>query len=420
MNVYLVGGAVRDKLLGKEPKDLDFVVVGATVEEFKHEFPDANQIGKSFPVFETTYDGRRVEIAFARRERKTGLGHQGFDVVADPSVSLIEDLARRDFTMNAMAISVENDHLIDPFGGEQDIKDKLIRHVGPAFNEDPLRVYRCGRFSAQLGFGIPKETVAMCRSIPRSEFSALSGERVGNEVRKSIMGKYPEQFWRFLRAVGNPAFDTWFPELVQLVGTPAGPPGHHDELDAFVHTLMVLNYLVYTLGEKHAVATEEARFAALLHDLGKGATDPALWPKHHGHEEAGVPLVARFCERLKLPNSVRDSAMLASREHLKVHKFLDLRKGKMVDLIRAADRTPLKAEGLAAVAFADAMGREAIVKSVAGPTALITAADAAREETGQPIPASLQGEHIGLYIRNKKGNAILRAFKKEVADPSCD
>lgn len=413
MRLYLVGGAVRDNLLGKTPKDLDYVVVGATVDQFREEFPNAKSIGKAFPVYEVEYQGRRAEIAFARRERKTGPGYKGFEIDADPSVSLLEDLARRDFTMNAMAIPVDGAaNLIDPFGGESDIKNRLVRHIGPAFTEDPLRVYRCARFSAQLGFGIPSSTVAICRTVSRSEIQSLSGERVGNELRKAMTGKYPEQFFRFLRSVGNPAFDSWFPELVKLIGTPAGPPGHHDELDAFVHTLMVLNYASYSLPED-LPSTEALRFAALLHDLGKGLTDPALWPKHHGHEESGVRLVERFCERLKLPNEIKDASVLACKNHLKVHKFLELRKGKMVDLIREADRTVLKAEGLAAVGFADALGREAVVKSVIGPTALLRAANAAREETGHPIPEALEGEHIGLYIRNKKGNAIMKALKEE-------
>src|SRR5688572_19487948 len=228
MRIYRVGGAVRDLLLGRAPKDHDYVVVGATVEDFLAAYPDAKQIGKSFPVFQVQLDDGPAEFAFARIERKVGSGHQSFDVVADPYVTLEEDLRRRDLTINAMAIPMEaplanaKDHVIDPYGGMRDLHQSTLRHVSEAFSEDPLRVYRLARFAAQLGFQVAPETIQMAQSIPASELHALSGERVGEETRKAMRSPRPRVYFEIL--LHTLALGPWFPELLQLVGTPAGPP----------------------------------------------------------------------------------------------------------------------------------------------------------------------------------------------------
>jgi tRNA nucleotidyltransferase (CCA-adding enzyme) len=415
--IYRVGGSVRDLLMGREPKDHDFVVVGMTPAEFLSLWPQARAIGNSFPVYMIKENGITYEFAFARRERKIGIGHNGFEVDYDPSVTLEEDLERRDLTMNAIALPGMHDGsgdlakaIIDPFGGYADIKAGIIRHVSPAFSEDPLRVYRVARFAAQIGFRVADETYGIAQKVSQRELEALSGERVLGEMDKAMRSPRPSRFFNEL-AFGVGGLGAWFYELVKLIGTPAGPPGHHDELDAFTHTMMVLDYATdMPTGDIDPVVV---RYAALLHDLGKGVTPREEWPRHLNHEENGVYQVEKFCNRLKMPAKIKEAAQLASSEHLKVHRFLEMRKGKMVDLIRRADRTVLKAEGLAMVAMADAMGREALVKRLDGPKALLATAEPCRDETGHPIPGGLEGEQIGLHIRNRKGVAVRRILREQ-------
>jgi tRNA nucleotidyltransferase (CCA-adding enzyme) len=417
--IYRVGGAVRDLILGRDPKDHDFVVVGETVEEFQRNWPTAKAIGKSFPVFQVVENGLTMEFAFARRERKVGPGHGGFEVEADTSVTLEEDLLRRDLTVNAMALPLVyrnnlpiETFVIDPYGGLFDLKARVLRHVGPAFTEDPLRVYRLARFACTLGFGIAKETQELVAAMDKSDLYRLSGERVAEETRKAMKSEHPALYFYLLRDFFS--LEPWFPDLMRLVGVPAGPPGHHDEIDAFEHTMMVLERASWidANDDRSQELIELVRWAALTHDLGKGITPRDQWPRHLNHEQNGVHLVERFYDRLKMPADFKAAAVLACSEHLKVHNFLDMKKGKMVDLIRRADRTKLGAEGLAMVAIADALGRVAKDKSVEGPKALLACADAAREETGHPIPEALQGEAIGLHIRNRKGSAVRRVLKE--------
>lgn len=405
MKIYRVGGSVRDVIRGVPHKDNDFVVVGATVEEFMLAYPEAKQIGKFFPVFKVGAD----EYAFARKERKTGPGHTGFEVVADPSVSLLDDLERRDLTCNAMAVRVDGGEVVDPFHGRRDIQDGILRHVGSAFAEDPLRIFRLARFAAQFGWGVADETLDVAASIPDEEVAHLSGERVGEEFRRAMRAPFP---WRFFETLENAGkLHVWLPELQDLRNVPAGPPECHAEGSALTHTLLVLRLL--------ASDDEAVRVAALFHDLGKGVTPEAEWPHHYKHEELGVPLVAAACARLRLPNDITAAAMMACRQHMRVHKFLDMRKGKMVDLVAAADRTIIKAEGLAAVVIADSIGRLPRATH-AGPDAMKIAAGAVRAENGHPIPPSLEGPNIGLHIRARKGNAALRAIRGGGdAEPVC-
>lgn len=408
MRLYRVGGWVRDTLLGYEPKDQDFVVVGATTKQFLSEFPGAQQIGKSFPVFYVKDVG---EFAFARRERKIAAGHDGFEIEADPTVTLEEDLARRDLTINAIALPHVHKNnppletqVIDPFGGVSDLRLGVLRHVTEAFAEDPLRVYRLARFACKLRFVIAPETYRMAQSVPWEEILALSGERVWGEEIKALQMSAPALFYREL--VNMKVIGLWHRELMNLINVPAGPWEHHAEGDAFTHTMMVL--------DSAARQTQHVgvRFAALMHDVGKGVTPRSEWPHHYDHDKNGVPLVEKACERLHVPNVYRDCAIVACREHMRVHKFCDMRKGKMVDLIKAADRTQMKSEGLAMVCSADSLGRIP-ASHTPGADALVAAAVAARSENGHPIPPSLKGEHIGLHIRNKKGNAVRRALKEK-------
>lgn len=422
MRIFLVGGAVRDILLGHRPKDRDYVVVGATVEEFLGVYPKAKQIGKAFPVFQDFVYGEKAEFAFARKERKVGAGHGGFEVVADPSVTLEDDLARRDLTINAMAREVypyqeaRLGDLIDPFGGRADLDARILRHVGPAFVEDPLRVYRLARFAARFGFTVAPETLQICRDVPKSELGALSGERVGEELRRALRSPFPWLFFDVLRDVG--ALAPWMPEIGALVGVPAGPPAHHQEGDTFDHTMMALQITLYggTPGEPFVIAgmseaqVELVRFGALVHDLGKALTPPEEWPAHHGHDERGVAPTEELCDRLHLPTWFKQFGVLACREHMRVHNFLDMRKGKMADLVRSADATRPKTEGLVAVCMADACGKEPRGETK-GAEALAVAAPAARAEKGQPLPLGLEGPQIGAHVRNCKGTAIRRALR---------
>ncbi len=410
MRIYRVGGWVRDSLLGYQPKDSDFVVVGATTAEFLKDFPGAQQIGKSFPVFLVREDGWQGEFAFARRERKIGLGHSGFEVEADPTVTLEEDLARRDLTINAIALPHVHrnnppleSQVIDPFGGVSDLRQGVLRHVTDAFREDPLRVYRLARFAAKTGFVIDPQTYRTAQAVPWEEILALSGERVWGEDVKALASRDPARYYTELAKMK--VLGLWHRELMNLINVPAGPPQHHGEGDSFTHTMMVL--------EEAARMSQHlgVRFAALLHDLGKGITPKIEWPAHHDHDIRGVPLVEAYCKRLHVPNFLRDCAVVACREHMRVHKFTEMRKGKMVDLVKSADRTQMKAEGLAFTCQADSLGRLPS-KDSTGARALEVAARASRAEDGHPIPESLEGEHIGLHIRNKKGTAVQRALKE--------
>lgn len=414
MSIYRVGGWVRDTLLGYEPKDNDFVVTGETVEQFLEQWePDryhVAEIGKSFPVFLVVdcQQNWKGEFAVARRERKVGVGHNAFTVEADPSITLLDDLRRRDLTCNAIALPhVHRNNLplesqvIDPFGGVADIRAGVLRHVGPAFAEDPLRVFRLARFAAQFDWQVHPTTVEIAAGISDTEISSLSAEHVGNEFMRAMGSKAP---WRFIEVLETcDKLRQWFPELARLRQVPAGPPEHHGEGDALEHTLMALRAL-----PKVAQLWGDLVVATLLHDLGKGVTPEDRWPAHHGHDEAGVPLVEALCDRLKLPNRTKASAAMVCREHMRVHAFLEFRrKGKWVDIVKAADRCSVRAEGLSRACWADANGRVP-AGGAAGADALLVAAVAARGVSGQPIPDNLTGANRGLHVRRVKGDAVRR------------
>ena len=277
------------------------------------------------------------------------------------------------------------------------------------FTGNALGVYRMARFATQSVYTIAPDMIAFASSISKSELYALPAGSVAEESRLAMKSAHPRRFFEVLAQLC--VLDVWHPELNNLIGVPAGPRGHHDELDAFVHTMMVLDLI--PLSENTDFDIEVLRWAALTHDLGKALTDKSKWPSHHGHEERGAVAIERFYERLKLPAYLKQAALLACVEHLRVHRFLEMGKGKMVDLIHTADKTKLGAEGLAIVAMADAFGRVAVSKHIDGPNAVLACADAVREETGQPIPTNLTGENVGLHIRSCKGNAARRALKQK-------
>lgn len=312
LNVYLVGGAVRDALLNLEVCDRDWVVIGSTADAMLDQ--GFQQVGKDFPVF--LHPHTKEEYALARTERKAGVGYHGFEVFADPSVTLEEDLIRRDLTINAMA-QAEDGELIDPYGGLKDIENRVLRHVSEAFSEDPLRVLRLARFAAKLasfGFTIAPETKAlMVDMVCSGELAALTPERVWQELVKVLKTDSPSVFFEVLDQVG--AVEVLFPSLFALHGV-LQPVKYHPEGDVWIHSLMVLE------AAKKLSNAPEVRFAALVHDLGKGVTDPSLWPKHHGHEAAGVPLVADFCNRYRVPKKWQQLAERVTEWHGLIHRGL--------------------------------------------------------------------------------------------------
>jgi tRNA nucleotidyltransferase (CCA-adding enzyme) len=346
MKIYLVGGAVRDKLLGLPVTDRDWLVVGGTPAEM--EALGYKPVGKDFPVF--LHPETHEEYALARTERKTAPGYKGFAFNTSPEVTLEQDLARRDVTINAMA---EDEHglLIDPFHGCDDLKAKMLRHVSPAFAEDPLRVLRVARFAARFNFSVADDTLKMMTGISESgEIDALVPERVWTEMEKALHTGFPVRFFEVLRDCH--ALGKILPELDRLYGVPQ-PPLHHPEIDTGVHTMMVL--------EQAVKLTPDAtvRFAALVHDLGKGTTPRDALPAHHGHEERGVKLIQNLCDRLRIPNRYRDLAIIVSRYHFICHKIAELRDDTVVSKLEAMDafRQPERFERFLLACEADARGR---------------------------------------------------------------
>lgn len=349
MKSYLVGGAVRDSLLGLPVKDRDWVVVGATPEEMLN--AGYQQVGRDFPVF--LHPQSREEYALARTERKSGSGYTGFIVHAAPDVSLEQDLLRRDLTVNALAQD-ENGHIIDPFNGQHDLRNRILRHVSPAFSEDPLRVLRVARFAARyahLSFRIADETMSLMRTMTDAgELAHLTTERVWKETENALHARNPQVYFQVLRDCG--ALKVLFPEIDALFGVPA-PAKWHPEIDTGVHTLMTLTMAAMLSPEV------DVRFATLCHDLGKALTPKELWPRHHGHGPAGVKLVAGLCQRLRVPNEIRDLAKLVAEFHDLIHTFPILQPKTIVKLFDSIDawRKPQRVEQIALTSEADVRGR---------------------------------------------------------------
>ncbi|SCC67829.1 multifunctional CCA addition/repair protein [Kosakonia oryziphila] len=349
MKSYLVGGAVRDSLLGLPVKDRDWVVVGATPEEMLN--AGYQQVGRDFPVF--LHPQSREEYALARTERKSGSGYTGFIVHAAPDVSLEQDLLRRDLTVNALAQD-ENGHIVDPFNGQYDLRNRILRHVSPAFSEDPLRVLRVARFAARyahLSFCIADETMLLMRAMTDAgELAHLTTERVWKETENALHTRNPQVYFQVLRDCG--ALKVLFPEVDALFGVPA-PAKWHPEIDTGVHTLMTLTMAAMLSPEV------DVRFATLCHDLGKALTPKELWPRHHGHGPAGVKLIAGLCQRLRVPNEIRDLAKLVAEFHDLIHTFPILQPKTIVRLFDSIDawRKPQRVEQIALTSEADVRGR---------------------------------------------------------------
>jgi tRNA nucleotidyltransferase (CCA-adding enzyme) len=347
MKIYTVGGAVRDQLLGRTVADRDYVVVGATPDEMIA--LGYQPVGKDFPVF--LHPHTHEEYALARTERKSGRGYKGFTVYAAPDVTLEEDLLRRDLTVNAMAMD-ESGALIDPHGGQRDLAAHLFRHVSAAFAEDPVRILRVARFAARFtDFAVAPETNALMRQmVDNGEVDALVPERVWQEIARGLMESQPSRMFLVLRDCG--ALAKLFPEIDCLFGVPQ-PPEHHPEVDTGVHVMRVVDWAA------RQGMSLPVRFAALTHDLGKGATPPELWPRHLGHEAKGAERVRALAERIRVPADCRDLAVAVARDHGNVHRALELRPGTVVELLERVDafRRPERFEEFLQACECDFRGR---------------------------------------------------------------
>jgi tRNA nucleotidyltransferase (CCA-adding enzyme) len=400
MQVYLVGGAVRDRLLGRSVKERDWVVVGASPQELERQ--GFMPVGREFPVF--LHPHTHEEYALARLERKVAPGYRGFTTQFSPDVTLEEDLRRRDLTINAMA-ETPSGEIVDPYGGRSDLDARLLRHVSDSFIEDPVRILRVARFAAryaELGFRVAEETLALMRRMSDSgELEALVPERVWQETERALGEPRPDVFFETLRACG--ALRVIYPELAALYGVPQ-PPRWHPEVDTGVHVMLALRYSAV----QSASAT--VRFAVLMHDLGKALTSPERWPSHRGHEEAGVPVIEALCARLKVPNGFRDLAVLTARHHAVVHRAAELRPTTVLKLFEATDafRRPERFEEMLAACEADARGRTGLeARPYPQREYLLRArAAAAAVSLGESERQGLAGPAIGELIREKRLAAI--------------
>lgn len=337
--LYLVGGAIRDKLLKKQVKDEDYCITGISSEKFKELFPQSFSRGKSFEVFDM--DGK--EFAMARTERKTGLGHKEFEITTNENITIEQDLARRDITINSIAEDVLTKEIIDPFNGRKDIENKIIRATTEHFLEDPLRVYRVARFACSLDFEVEENTLKMMKDL-KNELKSLSAERVFTEFSKALECKRPSIFFEVLKK--SEVLDIHFKEIFNLIGA-LQPPEHHPEGDSFNHTMLVVN--------KAAELTEdlEIRFSALVHDLGKGLTPKEEYPHHYGHEIKGVDVVSSFGKKIKAPIRWIECGKVACREHMRGGIFYKMKPSKKVEFIERVSKSAIGLHGLQIVVYAD-------------------------------------------------------------------
>ena len=414
MRTYLVGGAVRDRLLGRPEGDRDWVVVGSTPQAMIR--AGFLPVGRDFPVF--LHPQTREEYALARTERKTGPGYHGFTFHADAGVTLEQDLARRDFTINAIAQD-EDGGLVDPHGGVRDIEARVLRHVSPAFAEDPVRILRAARFMARfapLGFRVADETLQLMREmVAAGEVDHLVAERVWQELRKALEEAQPSAAIRLLRDAG--ALAKLLPEVDALFGVPQRPE-HHPEVDTGEHLCLVLD-----MAARLAPGDGLIGFAALTHDLGKALTPPSQWPRHLGHEHAGVRPLRALCARLKVPAEFAAVAEIACREHLNVHRLDELRPETVHDLVARADgfRKPGRIGQLALVCEADSRGRLGRQDNDYPQGRRLLALHQAMQAitAGQAVAKGLSGPEVGEWLRKARGAEVekLRQAWKDGGGP---
>jgi len=406
MEIYLVGGAVRDQLLGYPFEDRDYVVVGATVDNMLQQ--GFTPVGKDFPVF--LHPETKAEYALARTERKTGVGYKGFEIQASPEVTLEQDLQRRDLTINAMAQGA--DELVDPYGGKADLEAKILRHVSPHFKEDPLRVLRVARFAARyahLGFRVAPETIKLMQEMVNSgELTALTAERVWQEISRSLGERSPDVFFDVLRQCGG--LSVILPEIDTLYGVPQ-PEKHHPEIDTGVHTMMVLRQAV-SLSDSAAV-----RFAALVHDLGKGLTKAENWPSHYGHEAKGLVALKALAKRLRIPNEYIDLAEKVMEYHTHCHRAFELKASTLLKVLETLGvfRQPEKLTPFLLACEADSRGRQGFEDSAYPQAEWIKAAYLAANDVDSKefIEQGLVGKEIGNAIHKRRLEAIQKLKERE-------
>ncbi|WP_447745042.1 multifunctional CCA addition/repair protein [Pseudomonas nicosulfuronedens] len=405
MQIYKVGGAVRDRLLGIPFSDTDWVVVGASADEMLAQ--GYRPVGADFPVFLHPKTGE--EYALARTERKSGRGYGGFTFYASPDVTLEEDLIRRDLTINAMAEDNQS-KVIDPYQGQKDLKARLLRHVSPAFAEDPLRVLRVARFAARyapMGFTVAPETLALMRELSASgELEALTAERSWKEISRALMESRPDVFIQVLRDCG--ALAVLMPEVDALFGVPQ-PPQHHPEIDTGEHVLAVLRECA-----RHDQPLS-VRWACLVHDVGKGETREEEWPKHHAHEHLGLPLIDTINARFKVPRESQELARLVGEYHTHCHRALELRPNTLLELLQSFDvyRRPQRFEEFLAASEMDARGRHGLEdREYPQANYLRGAAQTARVVAVQPLlEKGYKGAELGEALKRERLTA-LKAYKE--------
>ena len=411
MKAYLVGGAVRDRLLGQTGRrhtgDRDWVVVGSTPEAMVE--AGYTPVGRDFPVF--LHPQTQEEHALARTERKSGRGYQGFTVIASPEVTLEQDLARRDLTINAIAEDPTSGELIDPFHGQRDLQQRVLRHVGPAFVEDPVRLLRLARLAARFAdFHVAPETEALlARMVDDGEVDHLVPERVWQELSHGLMEERPDRMFEVLRGCG--ALKRLLPEVDRLWGVPQ-PAAHHPEIDTGVHLMMVLAMAV------RLQAPLAVRYAGLCHDLGKGSTAPAEWPRHLAHEARSVKLAAQVSARWKVPNDCRELAETVAREHGNIHRSGDFNAGALMRLLERCDalRRPQRFHDALLACECDARGRGGLEDTPYPQrprlAAALAAALAAPVQTiaEQALARGLGGPAIGALVRDARVAAIEAAL----------
>ena len=397
METYLVGGCVRDQLLGLPVKDRDWVVVGSSVEQMLQQ--GFKPVGKDFPVF--LHPETHEEYALARTERKTAPGYHGFTVHADPDVTLEQDLARRDLTINAIAATPDG-QLVDPFNGQQDLKDGVLRHVSPAFVEDPVRVLRIARFAARFGFKIADSTQQLIRQmVANGELDALVPERVWAELEKALTAKQPSLFFTSLREAG--ALATLFPEIDRLFGVPQVPKWH-PEVDTGVHLMLVLDQAAKLSDDI------DVMFAALCHDLGKGTTPADVLPQHIGHEARSIELTRNLCKRLRVPRETQTLALRVAEYHTHVHLLFELKPSTVLKVFEALDafRRPERFEKYMLAGEADFRGRPGYeTKPMPSGEVFRDCLQAAQSIRAQPfIEQGLSGPAISDAIKKYRVQAI--------------
>ena len=337
--LYLVGGAIRDEIMNRKIHDEDYCVTGIEKEKFEELFPNAYKRGKSFGV----YDIENKEFALARKDKKIGKGHKEFEVQNGKDITIKEDLARRDITINSIAKNVLTEEIIDPYGGIKDIENKVIKATTNSFIEDPLRVYRVARFASELNFEVEENTIEMMGKI-KEELKTLSPERVFTEFKKALKSDKPSVFFEVLKKAN--ILDVHFKEIYDLIGQ-TQPLAYHPEGDSYNHTMIVV--------DKSAILTDnvETRFSALVHDIGKGITPKEMLPHHYGHDKNGVKLVENLGNRLKIPNSWIKCGKVSAKEHMLGGKFQEMTAPKQVDFITRVNKSLLGLEGLKIVVICD-------------------------------------------------------------------